>query len=173
MRNYILLIGILVISFGHLAAQKTCYSTTYLRDELQNDPSLSANLARIELFIQKHLTTAASNPTGRIEGVTIRIPVVVHVLYHYPSDNVTDERVIKQIETLNKCYRRLNADSINTPAVFRSRAADCQIEFQLATSDPHQRATSGIVHKYTPIVQWLADDQMKYSAQTGDDAWDP
>jgi hypothetical protein len=52
-------------------------------------------------------------------------------------------------------------------------AADCEIEFQLAISDPRRRSTSGIVRKYTPITKWKADDQMKFSSSMGDDAWDP
>ena len=66
-----------------------------------------------------------------------------------------------------------DADTTNTPAYFRTLAADCEIEFQLAISDPRRRSTSGIVRKYTPITKWKADDQMKFSSSMGDDAWDP
>jgi len=33
------------------------------------------------------------------------------------------------------------------------------------------RSTKGIIRKYTPVEEWKADDQMKFSAQMGDDAW--
>jgi hypothetical protein len=72
---------------------------------------------------------------------------------------------------LNECFRRRNADTIHTPDAFKSVAADCEIEFKLAISDPERRATSGIIRKYTPLTEWKADDQMKFSAQMGDDAW--
>ena len=31
---------------------------------------------------------------------------------------------------------------------------------------------TGVVRKYTPIVYWMSDDKMKFSASYGDDAWD-
>jgi hypothetical protein len=93
-------------------------------------------------------------------------------LYNKPEENLSDERVFSQIKVLNECFRKLNADTAKTPAAFRSLAADCRIEFQLATSDSLRRNTTGIVRKYTPVTQWNPDDKMKYSAETGDDAWD-
>ena len=58
------------------------------------------------------------------------------------------------------------------PAVFKALAADCGIEFQLATVDPKGRATAGIIHKYTPITKWSMDDKIKSSSEMGDDGWD-
>ena len=51
-------------------------------------------------------------------------------------------------------------------------AANCSIEFQLATADVRRRNTSGIIKKYTPVAKWKMDDQMKFSSSMGDDAWD-
>ena len=69
-----------------------------------------------------------------------------------------------QIAALNTCFRHRNADSTHTPSYFKSLAADCGIEFQLAISDPRRRSTSGIVRKYTPVTEWTSDDKMKSSA---------
>jgi hypothetical protein len=173
MRTYVILIGILIFSFGQLAAQRACSSADYLQNELRNDPSLANQVNSIETFIQTQIARAqTTNTAARVYGFTIKIPVVVHILYHLPGENISDEQVYNQIEVLNKCFRRTNADTVNTPAVFKSRAADCEIEFQLAISDPKKRNTTGIIHKYTPVSYWYADDQMKLSAQMGDDAWD-
>jgi hypothetical protein len=98
--------------------------------------------------------------------------VVVHILYHQPLENVSDAQVNSQITALNRAFRRQNADTINTPARFKPYAADCEIEFQLATSDLKRKSTTGIIRKYTPVSLWEADDKMKLSSETGDDAWD-
>lgn len=173
MRFYFIAIGVLIFSFGQLAAQRACYSVERLQNELNNNPSLADQLNRIEGFVQQKIRTAqTTNPAARLFGTTIKIPVVVHILYHLPGENISDEQVYDQIDILNKCYRRTNPDTVNTPATFKSRAADCEIEFQLAISDPQRRNTSGIIHKYTPMAYWQADDQMKFSEQMGDDAWD-
>jgi Pregnancy-associated plasma protein-A/Secretion system C-terminal sorting domain len=173
MRTYFILIGILIFSFGQLAAQRACSSADYLQNELRTNPSLAGQVTRIETFIKQQIATAQIiNASARVQTFTIKIPVVVHILYHLPGENVSDQEVFSQIDMLNKCFRRKNADSVNTPAVFKSRAADCEIEFQLAISDPKRKNTTGIIRKYTPIAYWQADDQMKFSAQMGDDAWD-
>ncbi len=169
MRTFLLLTGAIVFSFVQTKAQRACSTADYRQNELRNNPSLATQANKIEDFIQ-HRIAAAVN--ARVEGVTYKIPVVVHILYHLPGENINDEQVFAQLDMLNKCFRRLNADTANTPAAFKSRAADCEIEFQLAVSDPLKRRTTGIIHKYTPVEYWQADDQMKFSAQMGDDAWD-
>jgi len=45
--------------------------------------------------------------------------------------------VQSQIDVLNEDFRRLNTDAVNTPSAFQSVAADTEIEFCLATSDPN------------------------------------
>src|SRR4030095_8288856 len=77
-----------------------------------------------------------------------------------------------QILALNRDFRKLNSDTIKIPEAFKPLAADCGIEFQLATTDPKGRATSGVIHKYSPITKWSMDDKIKFSSEMGDDAWD-
>lgn len=70
-----------------------------------------------------------------VSAQVIEIPVVVHVVYDpvlTPEYNISNERIISQIEVLNEDYRRQNADAVNTPAMFDSVAADAEIEFVLA-----------------------------------------
>ena len=70
-----------------------------------------------------------------VSAQVIEIPVVVHVVYDpvlTPEYNISNERILSQLEVLNEDYRRLNADTVNTPAMFDSLAADAQIEFVLA-----------------------------------------
>ncbi len=154
---------------GTVAAQQRCVSADYLQKQIAADPALRLKIASIEQFTQAKTAAYAS----RTEQQTIiRIPVVVHILYHSTAENISDAQVQQQLDILNKCFRRQNPDTINTPAYFTPLAADCGFEFKLATSDPKKRSTTGIVRKYTPVTLWQEDDQMKYSAKTGDDAWD-
>ena len=75
--------------------------------------------------------------------------MVIHVLYHNSAQNISDQQVLSQLTVLNNDYRRLNADTINTPAPFKNIAADTRIVFCLAKVDPNGRYTPGIIHKYT------------------------
>ena len=104
-------------------------------------------------------------------GEIITIPVVIHVLYNDNSQNISDAQVLSQIESLNKDYRRLN-NIDNIPAAFASLSADSKIVFCIAKTDPQGKSTTGIIHKYTKTANWLANDEMKFSASGGDNAWD-
>ena len=149
----------------NIAAQKSCLSADYRLERILKDPALALKIEQFNNI----------SSTGRGEGLNnvIRIPVVVHNIYHYPTEKITNAQAALQIRALNECFRRLSADTINTPAYFKKFAADTRIEFQLAISDPRKRGTTGIVRKYSPVVLWQGDDKMKYSSEMGDDAWDP
>jgi hypothetical protein len=123
-------------------------------------------------FVSKRTGNVNIAKRALVKNEIITIPVVVHVLYNKSQQNISDKQVISQIVSLNKDYRRQNADTVNTPAAFRNLAADTKIQFCLAKVDPKGKYTTGIIHKYTTQPQFIADDAMKFSAQGGDDAWD-
>lgn len=154
---------------GFQLHSQRCQSFTYLQEQVTKNEMLGVNNRNIEAFIQRN---SANDLASRGQETVIKIPVVVHILYHSSEERISDADVISQIEALNKCFRRQNADSVNTPDRFRHLAADTKIEFQLATSDMRRRYTSGIIRKYTPITKWSMDDKMKFSSSMGDDAWD-
>ncbi|HVT87101.1 MAG TPA: M43 family zinc metalloprotease [Chitinophagaceae bacterium] len=167
------LLLVIIILANQLAAQQRCSTFEYQQAQLLKDPSLQYKQNAVEAFTTNAIKNS-QNTLARLDGnYVIRIPVVVHILYHDPTEDVSDSRVMEQINALNRDYRRLNADTVNTPSYFKSVAADCDIEFQLATSDPFQRSTTGIIRKYTPISLWEEDDKMKSSSTLGDDGWDP
>lgn len=163
-----------VIAFTtRLCAQRECLSFDYEQKELTNDPALKTKVEGIQHFIQQKITSRQQGLAGKPHrGAIIKIPVVVHILYNKSQENISDDKVFSQIEILNESFRRLSADTSNTPAWYKSIAGDCGIEFQLATSDPQRRATTGIIRKYTPVAQWNADDEMKFSSRAGSDTWD-
>ncbi len=106
------------------------------------------------------------------EAQTITIPVVVHVLWKTSAENISDAQVQSQIDVLNEDFGRINADTINTPAVWQSIAANTEIQFCLAQTDPLGNPTTGIVHVQTTVNSFTNDDAVKFHAQGGDDSWD-
>jgi hypothetical protein len=170
----VLFFALVVLGFtSKLNAQKKCATIANHQKQLLNNPSLAGNFNTAATFSRQDNNSALGTDGVVVSDNIIIIPVVVHVLYHTPGEKISDARIIQQIEMLNKCFRRKNADTANTPAVFKPLAADCEIEFRLAKSDPRKRSTNGIVKKYTPVTGWTFDDKMKSSAEMGDDAWDP
>ncbi|MEP7165967.1 MAG: M43 family zinc metalloprotease [Ferruginibacter sp.] len=139
-------------------AQRDCgttsYTLQYFKPELQKPGNIGGH------------------DRDTIPNEIISIPVVVHLLYKTSEQNITDDQIRSQIDVINRDFRRLNEDAANTPAAFRTAAADTRIMFCLAQVDPTGHSTKGIVRKYTNNDFFLGDDGMKYSAAGGDNAWD-
>lgn len=150
-------------------AQKDCESNTYQRQLLKSDRSLQQAYDQVESHIATVLQDAQRDTSA---SEIIRIPVVVHVLFNNPVQNISDEQIQSQITALNADFRRMNADRTNTPAAFQSFAADARIEFCLAKVDPQGRPVSGINRKSTSVAQFAADDAMKNNASGGVSPWD-
>lgn len=165
-----ILTGICIALALSVMAQKECGHATYLEQQKSTDPAFAARVNSIEQFISQR--SNISFRTDDEHNGIIRIPVVVHVLYKTEADNISDDRILDQIEALNRDFRKRNADTASIPAHFRSLAADIGIEFALATSDPSGKSTTGIVRKKVNRMAWGMDDHIKSSARGGDDAWD-
>lgn len=168
MKHFVLAF-LLLWAYQVVTAQRNCASHEYLQQQLQADPLLAQ---RIAAFEAPRTGDVMLNGTVSPVPQVIKIPVVVHVLYNAASQNISDEQIQSQIAALNKDFRKLNADTVNIPAVFRHLAADCQLEFELAKIDPSGRATTGITRKKTSILMFGLDDRIKYSGSGGENAWD-
>ncbi|CDG81346.1 M43 family zinc metalloprotease [Janthinobacterium agaricidamnosum] len=103
-------------------------------------------------------------------GVT-RIPVVVHVVWNTPAQNISDAQIASQIDVLNRDYRRTNPDVANTPAPFLPLTADALVEFALASADPDGAPSTGIERRQTAVASFGSDDAVKSQASGGMNAW--
>jgi hypothetical protein len=144
---------------------------------MRQDSRMQSRLIEVDSFtrdwiIRKRSGTSPNNSIALTSPV-IRIPVVVHVIYNSAEENISDAQIRSQIDVLNQDYRRQNPDAVNTPSFFRSVAADCEIEFALATQDPMGNPSSGIVRRHTSMYGFNIDDRVKSTAEGGDDPWNP
>jgi hypothetical protein len=139
-------------------AQRECASSAYIDQLKSADPVFAAKITEIENFVRRQKMTAKESELEAPK--VIIIPVVVHVLYKTPAQNISDEQIKTQIEALNRDFRRKNTDTLNTPVRFRSLAADVQIEFALATADDKGRATNWNSLKQSNYNSWIADEMI-------------
>lgn len=147
-------------------AQRTCAAHDHHLDMMQSDPAYAA--ARLD--VEGHTAEAVSSGVT-LESV-ITIPVVVHIVYNSASENLPDTTIQNQIQVLNEDFRRLNPDVGSTPAAFLPVAADCEIEFCLASRDPQGQPTNGIVRVPTSVTSFSTfNDAVKFSSSGGSDAW--
>jgi hypothetical protein len=121
----------------------------------------------LENFLDSYKATQNSTTSRLInQNGLIVIPVVFHILHrgepYGQGYNITDGLVQSQIDVINEDYRRLNADRTNTPSAFASRAADCNIEFRLASQDPDGNPTSGILRKQANQIDYYAPTAYRF-----------
>jgi len=175
MKSFLLACACLLLCAYYSVAQQGCVAREYQQQEFSRDPSLKYQFESAELFTKKVLSRDASMVTyGASPGglTIIKIPVIVHILYRTSDENISDEQVRSQIEVLNKEFRKIHADTSKIPVSFRSLAADCYLEFVLASVNPRGYATTGIVRKKTNAYSFGIEDNIKFSQSGGDDAWD-
>jgi len=126
-----------------------CLSEIMFQEAAAKDPQVQKNRENLEKFTEAY---SHSNASSRNAGTTKIIPVVVHVMHYGGPENISDAQILDQIRVLNEDYRRLNADTVNTPAVFKPLGADVGIEFRMAQLDPNGNCTNGIERIYTPLT---------------------
>lgn len=103
----------------------------------------------------------------------VTIPVVVHILWNKPEENVDDARIWSQIERLNLDFNAKNQDIEQVPDEFKPLSGNTGIQFCLAAQDPDGRPTNGIIRMHTEVRGIAAKpDRIYYSALGGSDAWD-
>ena len=122
-------------------------------------------------YTQTFTPIATQSNSSSIER-TIVVPVVVHVVFNQPSENINDIQIQSQIDALNADFSRTNSDFSKVPSVFAKVSANVNIRFELAKVDPMGRPTSGIIRKKSTRMMWSDDDKIKSIANGGSTTWD-
>ncbi len=159
---------------GHqpISAHQGCGTEQYRQQEEKKNPNIKKQRAAIERQTQRWIRENAEKLKESPEVITI--PVVVHIVHNpaHPEQNISNEQVFSQIDALNRDFRRLNADTTNTPQLFQPVAADTEIMFRLARRTPERLPTNGITRTPTNVNSFtLEDDNVKYDNSGGKNIW--
>ena len=120
-----------------------CLTDEYMKKVFAENPSY---LDSMESGFQK-FHTLRKKLTHRNNNDTIVIPVHF-IIVHKPGesigqgDNLSNARILSQLEVMNKDFARRNSDTVRTPAIFP--VGDTGIRFCLAARDPDGQPTTGI-----------------------------
>ena len=165
MKNFIVITFTLLAGITSLSAQNWCGTVEHRKELYANRPAeaviLEKKLEAFNRLQQENSVKGLKNDDHFI------IPVVFHVIHQGGSENISIEQINDQMNILNEDFARLNADSINTPAVFAEYAGDTNIEFRLAKLDPNGNCTEGVTRTYSNLTVG-ARDNVKALIQ-----WDP
>ncbi len=167
MKKLFLLFGIIATVFltNNTFAQRTCGAMHNHDLWLQSDPQYVAKRQAIEQHHVQYQATA--KPTRAI----VTIPVVVHVVWNTAAENISDSQIYAQINQLNLDFSRKNTDTSLIPTAFKAIAADCEVQFCLAVRDPNGQVTSGIQRRQTTVTSFNTNNNVKFFASGGLDAW--
>jgi hypothetical protein len=167
---------IAVASALSISAQERCGTEALTKHMMEVSPEYKIAREKVNTQTKKWIEDHYNNS----EKTIITIPVVVHVVwkpYTAPNgavttlENISDTQIQSQIDALNKDYRRINIDVINTPNVWQAIAADCEIEFCLAETDPNGQPTNGINRVETTHGPFGMDNDINSSSEGGADHW--
>ncbi len=127
---------------------------------------------KIESITEGYVRNYKHNLSTR---AVVKIPVVVHILWKNAQENITDAQIQSQINVLNQDFRKKNVDLKDVPGNFKALAADCEIEFCLATKDTLGQPTTGIVRRQTIITEFSSSiiRNIYSTALGGSNNWKP
>ncbi len=167
MKRYIILIFTIV--FGSIVhAQQRCGTTAYTLQLMEKYPEYKVAKQKVNKETMRWLK---KHPDYSLKSI-ITIPVVVHVVWNTNAENISDAQILSQMDVLNDDFRRTNADASNTPSVWQNIAADCEIDFCLATIAPNGSSTTGITRTQTSQSSFsIGSDNVKSSSTGGVDPW--
>lgn len=166
MRYFLSIICLVAFQLTSFGQHNRCQSTLYTEQILSGNPELRAKFEKQ----QEEFNSQVANSSLHTESV-ITIPVVFHILYNTPEQNVPDERIMEQLDVLNNDYNRFNQDAQSTPSAFQGVAAGTSIQFCLAKRDPNNIPTSGIERKFTSTTSFNIGDDMKKVSLGGLKGW--
>jgi len=147
--------------------KRTCGTSELDQRLLEESAEYRAARSQIESMTQNFMQNARANA---LTDVT-KIPVVVHVVWNTPEQNISDEQIQSQIKALNRDFRAKNSDVSQVPAPWKDFVADPLIEFHLATQDTNGRPTNGITRTQTNMSSFSKDNSVKSKAKGGADSW--
>jgi len=147
--------------------RRTCGTMEVHHRLLEQFPEYRAALGRIELATSAHIAAAAVEAPQ-----LVTIPVVVHVVFNTNDENISDQQVQSEIDSLNKDYSATNPDRSKVPPVWSALAVDSMIRFALAKTDPNGQPTNGITRTRTTATSFTQQDNaVKSTANGGKDGW--
>ncbi len=165
------------ISFAQELNIPRCMSPEYIQYQESLNPGFAAS---VEKAFNEAL--AFSSNSEQKDPAPHTIPVVVHIVYNTPAQNIPDSVIYNQIQTLNEDFNRMNADTANMRPAFDIVKGNPKINFMLANIDPLGNPTNGITRTSTSTTSFgsmalLSGDfsdleKVKSTLDGGEDPWD-
>lgn len=153
-----------LLVFGQLGAQ-THFNCGFNH---ANEKLFSIDPSAKHRFEAITAASSSSSVQNKNSNTVYVIPVVFHVLHQGGNENISDAQIQSAVNILNRDFRKQNSDTSQIVTSFKNIAADCSMQFSLATKDENGNCTNGITRHYDSKTFWT-DIQMSNYAYT----WNP
>lgn len=140
-----------------------CATMDVLDHNIQNNPSIVAQMDAIEAHTQNYLSNK-DNYQNRLVNGKIEIPVVFHVIYRSASENLSLSVLQGQIDALNEDFNLQNPGRGTIPAEFAAVEANVDITFVIQDVIRVQNSKKR---------SWRPNDDMKFTSKGGSDVVNP
>jgi hypothetical protein len=167
MRKIVLLLAatsLFIVASGQM--KDRCSSNEMIRQEMEANPAYAKKVEEILKNKGNYKSSQRGkpeNPGNPSSQTSYTIPVIVHVLYYYPEQNISDAQVQSQIDVLNEDFGATNSDYNNYDAGYGRVKGDLDIQFCLRQ----------VLHVQTQHKSFGGNNNMKYTKKGGSDAVDP
>jgi hypothetical protein len=130
LKSIILIIAICFTWAAQAQRVRSCHSHEASTLLMQKDANYAQRVADNSMIARK--------PMARLNtSLPYTIPVVVHVLYNTPQQNISDAQIASQFTALNKDYSKTNDNFLtSTPAAFQGLAGNAQIQLPELPEQP-------------------------------------
>ena len=131
----------------------------YLQDEMNKYPAFYKSIEEKNIELEQKNKELVSNLNEKENtGEKKIIPVVVHIVHNFGSENITDDDVDYALEQLNKNINRQSDNMLSTPDVFAAVSGSANVEFRLAKLAPRcdtcdEIPTNGIVRIHSELTK--------------------
>lgn len=172
-----LLAGFLILPAFLQGHAQRCDAERAFSTLLATDSALAARHQQIETFTENWIAARRDEASSGKSGTIVQIPVVLHIVWQTPAENIAPDQIQSQLDVLAEDFRLLNNLSV-VPESFLPLAADLELEFCLARRTPDGEPTDGIVRVQTAVnnvgtAMTGGERVIYYSELGGSDAWDP
>lgn len=134
-----------------------CGTEHMYQQRLKSNPDISQVRAAGELNAQQY---AQKHQGQKAAGVLRVIPVVVHIIHNYGSENISKAQVLDALRILNEDFQAKNPDTNLVIPQFKQLIGNAEVEFRLANKDPNGNCTDGITRTVSNLT-FNADDNVK------------
>lgn len=128
--------------------------------------TLASNYQILNNYISKLNILSNITPRSPIE-----IQVVIHNLWNSSSEIMSDERILRQIETLNNDFNGNIKDKSLIPIEFRTKFGSSTIHFCIASKIENDKNIIGIIRRRTELKEF-DNNKIFFDSLGGSSPWD-